>query len=224
MLRREHAVMPRQSNFWRACWAVALTGHTLPIYASELQVLSVGDGDTLRVSQDSKRLTVRLACIDAPETAQFPFGDQAKRTLQRLAPVGSSVRLPGSKKDRYGRIVSEVFRGHTNINLELVRSGQAFVYRQYLKGCNHDAYLRAEEEARTSRSGIWSVKGGLERPWDWRKGRTGQTGNASATAASQRKRYRCSEIGSWSKAQQLLEQGHIYLDRDLDGEACESLR
>jgi len=38
-----------------------------------------------------------------------------------------------------------------------------------------------------------------------------------------RGRYRCSEIGSWSRAQELLKQGHAYLDRDGDGEACESL-
>jgi endonuclease YncB( thermonuclease family) len=35
-------------------------------------VLSVGDGDTLRVVEGSKRLTIRLACIDAPEMAQPP--------------------------------------------------------------------------------------------------------------------------------------------------------
>jgi endonuclease YncB( thermonuclease family) len=37
-------------------------------------VLSVGDGDTLRVVDGSKRLTIRMACIDAPETAQRPYG------------------------------------------------------------------------------------------------------------------------------------------------------
>ena len=35
-------------------------------------VLSIGDGDTIRVRQGDRVLTVRLACIDAPETAQGP--------------------------------------------------------------------------------------------------------------------------------------------------------
>ena len=35
-------------------------------------VLSIGDGDTIRVRQAGKALTVRLACIDAPENAQAP--------------------------------------------------------------------------------------------------------------------------------------------------------
>ena len=40
---------------------------------------------------------------------------------------------------------------------------------------------------------------------------------------SERGKYRCTDIGDWSKAQALLLQGHSYLDRDKDGEACEAL-
>lgn len=38
-----------------------------------------------------------------------------------------------------------------------------------------------------------------------------------------KEKYKCGDIGDWSKAQSLLEKGHNYLDRDKDGEACESL-
>tara|TARA_Y100001968_G_scaffold26806_1_gene20924 strand:+ start:10368 stop:11261 length:894 start_codon:yes stop_codon:yes gene_type:complete len=38
-----------------------------------------------------------------------------------------------------------------------------------------------------------------------------------------KKKYRCGDIGDWSKAQNLLGKGHQYLDRDKDGEACETL-
>ena len=40
---------------------------------------------------------------------------------------------------------------------------------------------------------------------------------------SERGKYRCGDIGDWSKAQALLLKGHSYLDRDKDGEACEAL-
>jgi len=40
---------------------------------------------------------------------------------------------------------------------------------------------------------------------------------------SGRKKLRCADIGNWSKAQELLLEGHLYLDRDSDGEACEAL-
>jgi micrococcal nuclease len=74
---------------------------TLPAQAAT--VLSVGDGDTLRVDDRGKRLTIRLACIDAPEMAQSPYGEQSRALLTSLAPVGSDVSLRVVDTDRYGR-------------------------------------------------------------------------------------------------------------------------
>jgi len=36
-------------------------------------------------------------------------------------------------------------------------------------------------------------------------------------------KFKCADIGDWNLAQKLLSQGHTYLDRDKDGEACEVL-
>jgi endonuclease YncB( thermonuclease family) len=177
-------------------------------------VLSIGDGDTIRVRQAGKALTVRLACIDAPETAQSPYGQQARSYLQQRLPVGREVRLDIKTTDRYGRLVAEVFSG-ININLALVEDGQAFVYRQYLGGCDADAYLAAEDRAGRAGLGVWQLRGGITRPWDFRRQRSSTTGQ---------RRYRCSEIGSYERAQELLQQGHSYLDGNGDGIACRSLR
>ena len=38
------------------------------------------------------------------------------------------------------------------------------------------------------------------------------------------RRYSCKEIGSYASAQELLRQGHTYLDSNRNGEACESLQ
>ena len=51
----------------------------------------------------------------------------------------------------------------------------------------------------------------------------GSSASSSSSSASSGK-YRCKEIGSWDKAQVPLKQGHTYLDRDGDGEECESLK
>lgn len=207
--------------------------------AGAATVLSVGDGDTLRVSDGAKRLTIRMACIDAPETAQRPYGAASRQRLQGLAPVGSVVSLRPQTIDKYGRTVAEVFRGGQNTNLAMVSSGQAFAYRKYLSACNQSAYLGAEAAAQRQRIGVWAVPGGIQRPWDWRKGtRPPATSTAApfspaagsaplvvapAGGSSDRKFY-CRQIGSFARAQELLRQGHTYLDRDGDGVACESLR
>jgi endonuclease YncB( thermonuclease family) len=71
--------------------------------AGAASVLSVGDGDTIRVMEGSQRLTIRLACIDAPETAQRPYGAASRQFLQQLLPLGSTVSLRIQTRDRYGR-------------------------------------------------------------------------------------------------------------------------
>jgi endonuclease YncB( thermonuclease family) len=198
--------------------------------AGAATVLSVGDGDTIRVSDGAKRVTIRLACIDAPETAQKPYGMPARQKLQALAPVGSLVSIQAKTTDRYGRTVAEVFRNGRSVNLAMVSTGEAFVYWQYISGCDRNTYARLEQQAKSQRLGVWAVPGGIERPWDFRRGRRAQrlppTGGAdsSPAAAPAGPRLRCKEIGSYARAQELLRQGHGYLDGDGDGEACESLR
>jgi len=141
--------------------------------------------------------------------------------LQHRLPIGRDVSLNIKTTDRYGRSVAEVI-SDININLALVEDGQAFAYRQYLSGCDAKAYLEAEERASRARLGVWQVKGGITRPWDFRRARRSAVIPDSTTPGG--RRYRCSEISSYAKAQELLRQGHSYLDRNEDGEACESLR
>ena len=211
----------------------------IPSATAAATVISVGDGDTLRVLDRGQRLTIRVACIDAPEMAQSPYGQQAREALQALLPVGTTVTLKTQTKDRYGRTVAEVFTADgRNAGLTLVQQGNAFAYRQYLNQCDEWAYLDREKLAERYRLGVWKVDGGIERPWDFRAARRGGqsrpvarpqrpvnltiiNGGASPTSG---RRWYCRTVGSWERAQQLLREGHTYLDGDGDGEACEALR
>jgi endonuclease YncB( thermonuclease family) len=214
-----------------------------PLAAGAATVISVGDGDTLRVADRGKNITVRVACIDAPEMAQAPYGQQARQALQELVPVGSTVTLKAQTRDRYGRTVAEVFtQNGTNAGLALVQRGHAFAYRQYLKQCDEWAYLDREGLARRYRVGVWRFDEGIQPPWDWRAANRGAprqptqrpvtlTINNDPKPVAQPppsaiagRRWRCREVGSWERAQQLLREGHTYLDGDSDGEACERLR
>jgi endonuclease YncB( thermonuclease family) len=133
-------------------------------------VVSIGDGDTIRVRHGAKVETIRLACIDAPEMAQVPYGDQARRYLQTRLRLEQEVTIHPLNNDRFGRTVAEVI-GEINLNLALVEDGQAFVYPKYLGQCDANEYLNAEYRARRHRFGIWRVPGGIERPWQFRHDR-----------------------------------------------------
>jgi endonuclease YncB( thermonuclease family) len=204
-----------------ALWASVAWPAEVQSQSVRATVLSIGDGDTIRVRQAGRALTVRLACIDAPETAQSPWGQQARRYLQQRLPIGREVTLEVKTTDRYGRTVAEVI-SDINLNLVMVEDGQAFAYRQYLGGCNAKEYLDAEVRASRHRYGVWQVEGGITRPWDFRRSPRGRSISDGTTPGG--RRYRCSEIGAYDRAQELLRQGHSYLDGNGDGEACESLR
>lgn len=210
---------------WR--WLVLLMGLGVvqPPLASpqtiRAQVVSIGDGDTIRVRQGSRAITVRLACIDAPEIAQSPYGQQSRHYLQQRLRIGREVSLDLKTTDRYGRSVAEVI-SDINIGLAMVEDGQAFAYRQYLGSCDAREYLEAEFRASRHRYGVWQVEGGITRPWEFRRGASAAVISDGTTPGG--RRYRCREIGSYAHAQELLRQGHTYLDSNGDGEACESLR
>ena len=214
-------VMVRWVLLGVALWASVAWPAEVQSQTVRATVLSIGDGDTIRVRQAGRALTVRLACIDAPETAQSPWGQQARRYLQQRLPIGREVTLEVKTTDRYGRTVAEVI-SDINLNLVMVEDGQAFAYRQYLGGCNAKEYLDAEVRASRHRYGVWQVEGGITRPWDFRRSPRGRSIGDGSTPGG--RRYRCSEIGAYDRAQELLRQGHSYLDGNGDGEACESLR
>lgn len=135
---------------------------------NDATVVSVGDGDSLRLRQGEAVIAVRLACIDAPELRQRPHGQASRRLLRELAPVGSTVQLRRFSTDRYGRLVAELSHRGVNVNQRLVERGAAFVYWAYIRGCDRQTYARLETEARLRRLGVWDLPGGLERPWELR--------------------------------------------------------
>ena len=164
-------------NFCRLCVLLALSC-VAPAAAAEFKVLSVGDGDTIRVTtpNGTNKTTVRLACIDAPEISQAPYGNDARQALQGELAIGAEVSLRTKATDRYGRTVAEVMVGTTNINQSMVATGVAFVYWQYIEGCDRETYTRLKNEARLKSLGIWAVPGGIQRPWNYRKSRKAGSG------------------------------------------------
>ena len=117
--------------------------------SGSVTLVSVRDGDTVRITDNAgNKITIPLACIEAPETSQGTSGKWSTQTLKGLI-QGKSISLKPQVKDRYGSTVAEIYQGSTNSNLQIVKLGDAFAYRKYLKQCDSDAYLSAETTGRT---------------------------------------------------------------------------
>ncbi|MEN8214825.1 MAG: thermonuclease family protein [Pseudomonadota bacterium] len=137
-----------------------------PIAPDECKVLKVYDGDTmtLQCHGQTEKTRVRMYCIDTPEIKQESWGTQAREHLRSI--TGDRVQLVQVDKDRYGRIVGEVYSGEINLNLAQVKAGKAAVYEAY---CKKPEYKVAENQAKAAKQGIWSQPGIHQTPWEWRK-------------------------------------------------------
>ncbi|WP_348236232.1 thermonuclease family protein [Leptolyngbya subtilissima] len=208
-------------------------------------VVSVGDGDTLRVEGQDGPVTIRLACVDAPESSQA-FGPEATLRLRQVISTGQPVEVRAIERDRYGRTVAEIYSGGESVGLQLVREGYAVVYEQYISGCaaTADDYRQAEAAARNAERNFWSQPNPTM-PWDFRRGEasptptnpppavvpvpvnpspTADSANAPACVSSD---CDCGDFTTWEQAQAVLNasSGDPHrLDGDDDGVACESLR
>ena len=93
------------------------------------------DGDTCTTTKGER---IRLACIDTPElrgkSAEQAPARSARDHLRDLV-VGKKVGIRRITKDRYGRTVTELFLGKTNVQQEMVVSGRAEVFWRYSYQC-----------------------------------------------------------------------------------------
>jgi micrococcal nuclease len=120
-------------------------------------VVSVTDGDTIRVLVGGVNEPVRLIGIDAPESGQ-PYADESKAFLQGLVD-GREVLLVRdvSDRDRFGRLLRYVYVGEVFVNLEMVRSGLAVARRYNPDTSMAEVLTRAADEASSLAMGLWEA-------------------------------------------------------------------
>lgn len=123
-------------------------------------VAHVVDGDTIALRGGAH---VRLLQIDSPEVGSGEcYSRHAAKDLTRLLPSGARVRLAADRRldrvDRYGRLLRYVFHRGLNINLVLVRRGDATVWLyQRARGRYASKLLAAARRARAARRGLWGA-------------------------------------------------------------------
>lgn len=134
------------------------------------RVVRIADGDTITVLDSSNtQHRIRLGGIDAPESKQ-DFGTQSKKSLSSMV-FGKDVTVVYEKTDQYGRLVGKVLLDGKDVNLEQVRAGMAWHYKEYEReqsSEDRELYGRAEDEARSARRGLWADPNPVE-PGEFRK-------------------------------------------------------
>ena len=135
----------------------------------EARVEHVCDGDSIIVRGCFGRVKLRIAGMDAPETAQAR-GRESERRLRAML-QGRSVKVRSVAADRYGRWVSTVTADGVDAGLVMVEEGEAWAYRTYLWALPKEArgrYLAAEARAMRAGRGLWAERS-PEAPWLWRR-------------------------------------------------------
>lgn len=121
------------------------------------RVVRVADGDTITVLDSTNtQHRIRLEGIDAPESHQA-FGTQSKKSLSEMV-FGKDVTIVYEKTDQYGRLVGKILLAGKDINLEQVKAGMAWHYKEYQREQtpeDRELYASAEDEAHTARRGLW---------------------------------------------------------------------
>ncbi len=129
----------------------------------------VADGDTFTCRNGPR---VRLLLIDAPERDQQPFGGEARSAMQRLAPVGTLVRLESDVRplDQFGRTLAYVyFKDGRMLNEEMANAGYA-VALVYPPNVRYVERIRAAVlSAQRAKRGLWRVGGFGCPPHDHRR-------------------------------------------------------
>jgi len=127
---------------------------------ANIRVASITDGDTVKLGDGT---SVRLLQIDTPELRGSEcYAKEAQVALANLLNKRGVVRLTTDAKldqvDAYGRLLRYLFKGRTNINLEMVKIGAAtpYFYKRKL-GMYSQELLAAAESARANKVGLWAA-------------------------------------------------------------------
>jgi micrococcal nuclease len=169
--------MNRASRFSHAAVILLLLTlcYSIPANAAQYKCTRVTDGDTITVTQNGFKLTIRLVGIDAPEKSRKkhepgqPFSQASTKYLASLV-LNKHVDIVSYGTNRYGRTLGVVYVDGKNVNLEMVKAGLAEIYKgKTSPGFENEAYQKAEDVARSAGKGMWSLRDKYISPKEWRK-------------------------------------------------------
>lgn len=137
------------------------------------KVVRVSDGDTVNLLVENKQERIRLASIDAPETAHGssqpgqPFGEASRKNLADYV-AGKTLTVVCFEKDHYDRHICDIPVNGTTANRLQVEQGYAWANQQAKgKFLRDKALPELEKSARQKKLGLWAEPNAVA-PWEWR--------------------------------------------------------
>lgn len=133
----------------------------------EFPLVSVVDGDTIKIKYNGSSELVRFLLVDTPETnhpklGKQPFGEEAKEFTKQLLENQDTVYLEFdvSYRDKYKRLLAYVYtKDGKSVQEELLKNGLARVAYIYEPNTKHvDWFESVQKTAQKQAVGIWSVE------------------------------------------------------------------
>jgi len=200
-------------------------------------VISVVDGDTIKIDMNDTQETLRLIGIDTPETVdpRKPvqcFGIEASNKAKELL-SGKKIRIEKDvsqgDRDKYNRLLVYIYREDGLFyNKYIIEEGYAQEYTYNIPYKYQTEFKQAETEARALKKGLWADDACLESQTEFPSTKTQIPADTSAITCSSNT-YNCTDFKTHAEAQQVFNycggvNNDIHkLDSDGDGVACESL-
>lgn len=126
-------------------------------------VVGVSDGDTITVlTPEKRRIQVRLAEIDAPESSQA-FGQRSKQVLSGLCFKKTATFVV--RDYSYNRVVGRVSCDGMDAASYMVGKGYAWVFADFARD---KSLFILQDAARQKRAGLWADPHPVE-PKDYRR-------------------------------------------------------
>ena len=130
------------------------------------RLLTVIDGDTIKVRLRGRARDVRLIGIDTPEVygGVECGGRRASRSMKRMLDRGDPVRLIRDRsqdnRDRYGRLLRYATLRGRDVGRRQIRKGWAKPYVYETRFARLRSYRRAKLKAKRHDRGVWRRCGG----------------------------------------------------------------
>lgn len=129
------------------------------------EVISVVDGDTIKINYQGQTTSVRLIGVNTPETIDPRkdvecYGEEASNYLKDLL-TGKTVTIAAdasqADRDKYNRLLRYVYLDGQDVNYQIIANGYGYEYTYNVPYEKQASYKAAQSAAEAAGKGLWAA-------------------------------------------------------------------